>query len=106
VVATTSSTTWSDTSLCCTAARTVKFSDAPKLEKGKQYFVAVECANAPCDGGWNVENTDFSEDAIDYFQVRIKETYNFHYGHTDTYVYTSSPGSGSPIFAEGAFILK
>jgi hypothetical protein len=39
VIATTSATTWSDTLLCCTAARMVYFSGAPKLENGKQYFV-------------------------------------------------------------------
>lgn len=104
-VAHTSSTTWSDTSLCCGSARTVKFSNAPKLKKGKQYFVAVECANAPCEGGWNMEDTDFSGAAVDYFRVKIHETFNFGSG-TKTYSYSSPTHSGISVPADGAVIIK
>jgi hypothetical protein len=86
----------------------VKFSDAPKLTKGKQYFVAVECASEPCFGGWNVANTDFAEDAIDIEYLLLKETYNFDYGTGQTYTY--SPESvwhySESIPPAGAMIIK
>jgi hypothetical protein len=104
VVASTSSTTFSHTQLCCTAARTVKFHGAPVLTSGKKYFAAVECANAPCVGFWNVEDTDFSGAAADYERYGVRETYNFGTG-TRTFSYSAS--TGSPFTAgNGALIIK
>jgi hypothetical protein len=103
-VASTSSTTFGDTSLCCTGARAVKFHGAPVLTNGKKYFASVQCANAPCYGAWNMEDTDFSGAAVDYERNVQHETYNFGTG-TRTYSYSSS--SGSPFnAANGAVIIK
>jgi hypothetical protein len=105
-VASTSSTTFSDTFLCCSSAKTVKFSNAPKLTKGKQYFVAVECANKPCHGGWNVANTDFAKSALDVEYIESREKYNYHYTHTMTYTYETVWHESESIPPGGAMIIK
>lgn len=104
VIASTSSTRMSDTSLCCTGARTVKFHGAPVLTSGKEYIVAVGCANAPCAGAWNFEDTDFSGAAYSGWRRGGHETYNMGSG-THTYSYSSSYGSPY-IPAAGAMIIK
>jgi hypothetical protein len=105
-VATTSATTWSDNSDCCTSVRTVNFSGAPKLGKGKTYFVGVKCASAPCDGGWNMEDTDMSGATVDFWHIKEYETYNFDYGQTYTYSF-SSPWHASTIYPEaGAIVIN
>jgi hypothetical protein len=106
-VATTSTFAWPDTSDCCTAATTANFTGAPKLTKGATYFAAVACANAPCEGGWNMENTNFSGSAgPDYWHIKIYETYNFHYGHTYTYSDSSPWHASTGIPATGAIIIN
>jgi hypothetical protein len=105
VLATTSSTTFGDTALCCTAVRTVRFSGAPKLEKGTQYFVTVACANAPCVGFWNMQDTDLSGDTEIFCIFREKETYNFGTG-THTAMWSSLPYC-SPYYPDsGAIVIK
>jgi hypothetical protein len=56
LIATTSATTFSDSALCCTAARTVKFTNAPKLQEGTQYFAAVAWPIRPVGevGTWKI----------------------------------------------------
>jgi hypothetical protein len=106
-VAHTQAFSWGDTSDCCTGAVTAKFKNAPKLTKGTTYFAAVACASAPCDGGWNMENTDFSGAAgPDYWHIKLYETYNFHYGHTYTYSDSSPWHASTSIPATGAIVIN
>jgi hypothetical protein len=62
------STTAGDTDDCCTAVRWVDIN--LKLDAGKEYFVEVTCATSQTDclGSWNMEDTDFSGDARDYWR--------------------------------------
>ena len=56
----------------CTASRTVAIK--ANLVAGTQYFIGVVgvCCNA--DGGWNLEDTDMSGTAVDYFHWRDSST--------------------------------
>jgi hypothetical protein len=76
------------------------------LDAGQEYFFAVRCASAPCVGGWDVENINFTGSAVDYWHVKLYETYNFHYGHTYTYSDSSPWHSSTSIPATGAFVIK
>jgi hypothetical protein len=98
------STTGSDTVLCCTGFRWVNVDIF--LKAGKEYLFAVRCGSAPCDAGWNVEDTNLSGSAVDYWIVKEYETYNFDYGKTYTYSYTSPWHSTSGFPANGAFVIK
>ena len=104
-IATTSSTTFSDTALCCTSTRSVKFSKKKTIPAGS--FAAVACANSPCYGGWNMEDTDFSGATVDYFHVIEKETYNTYYsGGTQHFTYSSPWHASSYYPTAGAVIVK
>jgi len=100
VLATSKKFSDSDTSLCCTSARTVKIS-AP-ITAGTKYWLGVVGASSPSNGGWNFEDTDYSGAAVDYFH--FKEHYTLTYGTTGSY---SSPWHASTYYpATGAAILK
>jgi hypothetical protein len=103
-IATTASTTMSDSGLCCQSARKVAFPGTPTLPSGN-YFAAVQCANSPCDGGWAMEDTDFSGATVDYYHYNETETYNFG---TNTHTYHfSSPWHASTYYpTAGAVIVK
>lgn len=103
-LATTSSTTESDQSLCCTSVRTVKFTTGGTLPAGN-YFATVVCANSPCNGGWAMEDTDFSGATVDYYHFNDKSTYNFGTGtHTNHF---SSPWHKSTYYpTAGAVVIK
>jgi len=106
-VATTSAFSWPDTSLCCTSATTANFSHAPKLGKGTTYFVSVQCASSPCDGGWNMENIDFSGASIDYWHIKVYETYRYTgYTTTETYSYSSPWHESTSIPSTGAVVIN
>jgi hypothetical protein len=112
-IATTSATTLSETSLCCHSVRTVKFHRAPVLTSGKEYFAAVECVNRPCEGGWAMEDTDFSGAVVDYWHVHEKETYGDCTGSCSQCVGSSCVASYSSPWHEstkyptaGAAIIK
>ena len=105
VIATSKKFTASDSALCCTASRTVAIKAS--LVAGKQYFIGVVCANSPCDGGWEMEDTDMSGAGVDYWHY--KETYTFcGVGKHPTFTCTpSSPWHASTYYPEtGAVVLK
>lgn len=106
MVAQTASTTESDTPLCCTSLRTVKFKPAGTLAAGS-YFATVVCVNKPCNGGWAMEDTDFSGGTVDYYHFVEQETYRFpSYTKTVTYHY-SSPWHASTYYpTAGAVEIK
>jgi hypothetical protein len=121
-IATTSATTLSNTSVCCAGARTVKFvSGRHALPKGN-YFAAVECANSPCSGGWNMEDVDMTGAAVDYWHIWEHETSiglassSCPSGtgcHTRSYTYSSPwhpstyyPEAGAVYPEAGAVIIK
>jgi len=104
-VAHTSSTSLADTALCCTTATTLKLTHATTLASGTGYFASVQCANEPCNGGWAMEDTDFTGATVDYFHYNYTETYNFGSG-THTYA-GSSPWHASTYYpTAGAVIVK
>jgi hypothetical protein len=104
-VAHTASTTMSDTSICCSGARTEPLTKATVLASGTPYFASVQCANSPCDGGWNFEDTDLTGATVDYYTFKEHETYNFGSG---THTFSgSSPWHASTFYPEaGAVIVK
>jgi hypothetical protein len=104
-LASTSSATFSNTSLCCTAARTVKFVHGAKSLPDGNYFAAVECASTSCEGGWAIEDTDYSGAAADYWFYRYKEVYA-EGGSTFTYTYSTPWHESAAIPAVGAVIIK
>ena len=103
-VASTKKTTESDSPLCCQSLRTVKFKGGATLPAGS-YFATVVCANSPCDGGWAMEDTDFSGATVDYYHFNETETYNFGTGtHTSHF---SSPWHASTYYpTAGAALIK
>jgi hypothetical protein len=71
------STTASDTEYCCTAVRSVHVHIT--LEAGKKYFLEVTCRSDKCEGGWDLEDTDFSGDAQDFVRYTAHfTTAGFH----------------------------
>lgn len=105
-IAHTVSTSLADTGLCCSTATTLKFvGGKAKLTSGTQYFASLQCANSPCNGGWAMEDTDFTGATVDYFHYSYSETYNFGSG-THTYA-GSSPWHASTYYpTAGAVIVK
>lgn len=105
VVAQTASTTMSDNALCCTSARQVNFPH--KVVLSGNYFASVACTNSPCDGGWAMEDTDFTGGTVDYYHDKVNETYNTYYsGGTQHYSF-SSPWHASTYYpTAGAVIVK
>jgi hypothetical protein len=93
----------SDTALCCTASRTVAIK--ANLNAGTQYFLGVVgvCCNAY--GGWNMEDTDMSGAAVDYYHTSLTLTTHTTSGRTNSY-HQSSPWHASTYYpASGAAIL-
>jgi hypothetical protein len=111
-VATTASTTMSDSSLCCSDGRTVKFPKGTSIAAGN-YFATVNCVNSPCYGGWAMEDVDFSGATVDYFHYKDHETYNFGtscpsgtFCHNHTFN-SSSPWHKSTFYpTAGAMLIK
>lgn len=103
VLATSKSFSDSDTSLCCTALRSVALK--ANLVAGTTYFAGVvgKCCNS--DGGWNMENIDFSGAAQDYFHYKEHATYNYGSG-THTTNYSSPWHASSYLPTTGALVLK
>lgn len=93
-------TTASDTKDCCTAVRSVNVNIT--LSAGQKYFLEVSCAYVDdCSGGWDMEDTDFSGTAQDYFRYKLVQ-----YSCTHTQV-ASSPWHLSTYYpAEPAAIIK
>jgi hypothetical protein len=98
------STSDSDTSLCCTAARTVKMTTP--LTAGTPYFLGVVCASNPCDGGWNMENTDFSGASVDYFHFNESGSYSFSGSGVHTFHFSSPWHASTYLPTTGAIVLK
>jgi hypothetical protein len=102
VIATSKTFSASDTSLCCTASRTVAIK--ANLVAGKQYFIGVvgTLNGGNAYGGWALEDTDFSGAAVDYWHY--KETVSYGTGNQSTY---SSPWHASTALpATGAAVIK
>jgi hypothetical protein len=100
VLATSKTFSDSDTSLCCTAIRTVAI-HAPVVA-GTTYFLGVVGASSPSNGGWNFENTDFSGASVDYYH--FYEHYTITNGTTGSF---SSPWHASTYFpVSGVASLK
>jgi len=107
VIAKSKTFTASDTSVCCTSSRTVAIK--ANLVAGTQYFIGVvgtlDGGNA--DGGWMMENTDFSGASVDYYHFRESFSYynsQHHTCHKSTY---SSPWHASTYLpTTGAVVLK
>jgi hypothetical protein len=74
-----------------------------KLNKGREYFIAVSCQNEPCYGGWYFEDTNFKT-AQDYWHVKEYETYNYGSG-TSTYSYSSPWHLSTAYHEQGAAII-
>jgi hypothetical protein len=95
----------SDTSLCCTASRTVPIK--ANLTGGTQYFLGVVGTqkHGNAYGGWDMESTDWSGTAVDYWHYVEVIKYSSGTGwHTYSY---SSPWHASTYFpVTGAVILK
>ena len=104
-LAATSSTTMSDSALCCQSARTVKFTSGAKTLNNGTYFATVVCANSPCDGGWAMEDTDFTGATVDYYHYNETETYNFGTG-THSYHFSSPWHASSYYPTAGAIVVK
>lgn len=97
--------TASDTSLCCTASRTVAMK--ANLVAGTQYFIGVACASNPCQGGWEMEDTDMSGAAVDYWQYQETYTRCTHAGFPTVACTTGSPWHASTYYPEtGAVVIK
>jgi hypothetical protein len=80
------------------------------LTKGREYFFAVRCGENTngCGAVWDLENTNFSGSAVDYWHVHLYETYNFSFGtgNTETYSYSSPWHESTALPATGAFVIK
>jgi hypothetical protein len=56
------------------------------LKKDRKYFLEVSCTRPSCVSTWDMENTDFSGDELDYFQLKEHKTYNYGTGtHTTSF---------------------
>jgi len=89
------STTASDTKYCCTAVRSVSVNIT--LKAGKKYFLEVSCAYVEdCSGGWDMEDTDLSGTAQDYFRYKLVQ-YSYCGGGTHI---SSSPWHLSTEYPE------
>jgi len=87
VLATSKKFSDSDTSLCCTAIRTVAI--AAPVTAGTTYFLGVVGASTPSNGGWNMEDTDFSGAAVDYYHFKQHITYTYGTASHGTSNYSS-----------------
>jgi hypothetical protein len=63
------STTASDNEYCCTAVRSVHVHVT--LKAGQKYFLEVTCKSDDCEGGWDMEDSEFSGDVQDYFRYKL-----------------------------------
>ncbi|HEX4079863.1 MAG TPA: hypothetical protein VHX61_13430 [Rhizomicrobium sp.] len=70
------STTASNTEYCCTAVRSVHVHVT--LKAGQKYFLEVTCKSDDCEGGWDMEDTDFSGDVQDYVRYTAHFTTAVH----------------------------
>jgi len=104
-LASTASTTFSDTSFCCTGVRTVKFTAGEKTLPDGDYFVVVECASNPCQGGWDIEDADYTGNMVDYWFYRFKEVYTSGCG-TGHYTYSTPWHESTTLPATGAVVIK
>jgi len=93
----------SDTGLCCTAVRTVGIK--ANLTAGTTYFLGLVGSSAGSNGGWNMEDTNLSGSAVDYYHYKEHLTYNYGTGtHSTNY---SSPWHASTYYPEtGVASLK
>jgi hypothetical protein len=75
-----------------------------KLIAGQEYFLEVSCAagESDCDGAWD----ESVYAGTDYWHVKEYETYNFDYGKTYTYSYSSPWHETTAINSEGAAVIK
>jgi hypothetical protein len=96
------STTASDTNYCCTAVRSVDVNIT--LKAGQNYFLEVTCKTDNCKGGWDMEDTDLSGKAQDYFRYISRRWCGNNRSHHAT---SSSPWHLSTQYPEqGAAIVK
>jgi hypothetical protein len=94
------STTASDTDYCCTGVRSVDVDVT--LKRGQKYFLEVGCPpqTGGCNGGWAMEDTDFSGDVQDYFRYKQRGTYIDTYSHVTRTSFFSSPWHLSTEYPE------
>ena len=105
VIARSKKFTDSDTYVCCTASRTVRIE--ANLVGGTQYFIGVAAAGSNADGGWMMEDTDFSGAAADYYHFRESVSYYSSQNHTCHKSTFSSPWHVSTYLpTTGAVVLK
>jgi hypothetical protein len=80
------------------------------LDAGQKYFFAVRCGEnkSSCEGGWNLENTNFTGGAVDYWHYKIRETDGCTGSgcSSPTYSYSSPWHESTEIPATGAFVIK
>lgn len=91
-------TTASDTKYCCTAVRSVKVNIT--LNAGKKYFLEVTCEYVQdCSGGWDMEDTDFSGTAQDYFRYKLVQhsCVSNHTSSSPWHLSTTYPGQPAAI---------
>jgi len=77
------------------------------LKRGKKYFFEVRCGTGTggCDGGWNMEDIDFSGAEADWFHY--EQTFTFVSSSTRYTSRQSSPWHETSEYpAEGAFVIK
>ena len=92
------SATTSDTEYCCTAVRSVDVDVT--LKRGQEYFLEVTCGQTTdCVGGWDLEDTDFSGSAQDYFRYKMHVTSYYSSKVTNTWS-SSSPWHLSTMYPE------
>jgi hypothetical protein len=104
VLATSHTLTDSDTSLCCTAARTVAIH--ANLTAGTTYFLGLVGSSVGSNGGWNMEDTDITGASVDYYHFKEHITYGTVSGPTYSSNY-SSPWHASTYLPEvGVASLK
>ncbi|HEX4078270.1 MAG TPA: hypothetical protein VHX61_05275 [Rhizomicrobium sp.] len=80
----------SDNEYCCTNSRTATLSGQSSFSGKKTYFVELSCATgqSDCDGGWDMEDVDFTGATVDYFHSK------YHYSTViGSSVYNSSGSS-------------
>jgi hypothetical protein len=79
-----STTPTNDIEYCCKAVRSVDVDIT--LRRGQKYFLEVNCTCRYCYGGWDMEDTDFSGNAQDYF--RYRQLWK-HYGGSHSWTISS-----------------